>query len=735
MAIFFNPSAAQQQQLQQLLADQQNPASPNYHKWLTPEQYGERFGMAQADLATVSAWLQAHGFQNVSTSRSRTSIEFDGTAAHVQAAFRTPMHRFLLNGKTHYANTAEPSLPSAFAGSVAGITSLNDFRPRPMSVAHYTSSISGKHFLAPGDVGVIYNVKSLYDSGIDGSGQTIAVVGQTPLTQNDDGTHADIDTFRSLASLPAINLQQINLDNVKYSSADVDEANLDIEWTGAIAPKAQIIFVYSSNALFTSLPDIVNNNRAPVISVSYGSCEADYAASDIKTLTNITQQANAQGQTVVVASGDSGAADCDGTAAKPATVATHGLAVDVPAALQNVTAMGGTQFSGDASACPPNDTCSNGVAPDTPYWKGSNSKTDNSPSALSYIPEVVWNSTSATAIAAGGGGLSKQVSRSSWQPAADFQATANPTSLSMSRGGSAQVTLSITDSGQRAVPDISLTSSPDHDGYLICSQGSCVNGYRRADDTLNVIGGTSAASPVFSGVVVLMNQKFGSRQGNVNPTLYALAPSSPSAFHDITSGNNKVPCTMGTTDCPNGGTIGYSAGTGYDLASGLGSIDVGGLVAAWQNSTTPPSTQFPGTITFSCSVSSSLGTTTCSVSPSSVSTGQNATATITATSSSGLGKAPLPWGRWSLEAAFGVAALCFVPTRRNPRPGRKILNRIAFLALMLLLPGLVSCGGGGGGGNSNSNGGNTSMPLSGSVTVTATSSSLNHSITIPVTIN
>jgi subtilase family serine protease len=732
MAIFFNLTPAQKQDLQKLLSEQQDPTSPNYHKWLTPEQYADRFGVNAADLAKITAWLQSHGFRDVSASRSRTSIEFDGTAAQVQSAFRTSIHYFVQNGKTHYANTVSPSLPSAFAEMVSGITSLNDFRPHPMSIAHFTSNVSGKHFLAPGDIGTIYNVKSLYDVGIDGSGQAIAVVGQTPLTQTDDGTHADIDTFRSLGkNLPPINLQQVKVGTVSFSKGDVDEANLDLEWTGAMAPKAAIIFVYSSNALFTSLPDIVNNNRAPVISISYGSCEGDFGASDISTLVNITQQANAQGQSIIAASGDSGATDCDGSASSPATIATHGLAVDVPSSLQNVTGMGGTQFNGDASACPPNDVCPNGTAPDTQYWKGSSSKSDTSASALSYIPETVWNSTSPSGIAAGGGGVSKLISKPSWQTGSG-----------------------VPQDGQRDVPDISLTSSPDHDGYLICSQGSCVNGYRRSDDTLNVIGGTSAASPVFSGVVALMVQQLNTRLGNMNPTLYSLAGSASSAFHDITTGDNKVPCQKGSTDCPNGGTIGYSAAPGYDLASGLGTVDVGALVSAWSGSITPdfkisasPASlsltrgangsatisiaavgNLSGTVALSCAVSSSLGTTTCAVNPNNVTPGQNATLTVTATSSAALKRTPFPWG---FEMSFAIAALFSIPygrSRSNSRAMRKAI--LTFLALVLVI-GMVACGGGGG---SNSNG-NSVATLTGSVTVQATSGSLNHSVTIPVTIN
>ncbi len=732
MAIFFKPSAAQQSDLNEMLREQLDPASPNYHKWLTPEQYGARFGMNPNDLAKVSSWLQAHGFRNLAVSRSRTSIEFDGNAGQVAAAFRTPIHRFVLNGETHYANTASPQLPTAFAGTVSGITSLNDFRPRPMSIAHFTSSISGSHFLVPGDLGTIYNVNSLYNSGIDGTGEAIAVVGQTLLTPTDDGSHADVDTFRSLSGLPAINLQLVKTGTPTYSTGDVDEANLDIEWSGAIAPKAQIVFVYSDNALFTSLPYIVNNNLAPVISISYGNCEASFGASSVTVLTQVLAQANLQGQTITSASGDSGAADCDGSASNPVTIATHGLAVDVPASTQYVTAMGGSEFTGDDAA-----TVSNGVASETQYWKGSSSQTDTSATAKSYIPEIVWNDTDSAGIAAGGGGVSTLFTKPTWQTG-----TGVPTD------------------GQRDVPDISLTSSPNHDGYLICSQSSCVSGFRRSDQTLNVIGGTSAASPVFAGLVALMNQKFGTRLGNVNSMLYSLAGSTSNVFHDITSGDNKVPCQMGTKDCPSGGTIGYSAGTGYDLASGLGTLDAGALVAAW-NGVVPPDftlsanptslalvrsgtgsstiavtgtgSPLGGSVSLTCTVSSSLGATTCSLSPNSVNAGQNSTLTVTATSGAALQSPPLPGHPWGMELSFGLAAVCFIPWGESKRPGRRVLRKasLSLLGLVFVL-GLFACGGGG---SNNNNNNNSFTPLNGTVTVTAVSGGLNHSVTIPVTIN
>ncbi len=732
MAIFFKPSPAQQTALEKLLQQQQDPSSPNYRKWVTPEQYADRFAMAPSDLAKVTAWLQSHGFHNITVARSRNSIEFDGNAGQASAAFRTPIHQVQYRGVTHYANTASPQLPAAFANAVAGITALNNFQPRAMSIAHWTSSVSGNHFLIPGDVGTIYNINSLYNSGIKGDGQSIAVVGQTQLNSlSSDPTqqpHVDIDRFRSLNSLPAINLQFVKTGSPTYSQSDVDEANLDIEWSGAIAPNAQIFFVYSDNALFASLPYIVTNNLAAVISISYGNCEANFDASSVTVLTNVLKQANAQGQTITAAGGDSGAADCD-TGAPPAT---QGLAVDVPASTPYVTGMGGTTFTGDPAAC--NTTCSNGTAPDTQYWTGSSDPNETSSSAKSYIPETAWNDTDSTSISATGGGVSTLFSKPTWQTGTG-----------------------VPNDGQRDVPDIAFSSSPNHDGYIICSQGSCVNGFRMSDQTLNIIGGTSAGSPVFAGVVALLNQKFGMRLGNVNSTLYSVAASTPSAFHDITSGNNMIPCQSGTKNCGSSGMLGYSAGTGYDQVTGLGSVDIGALTAAWNGGTgadftlsaaptslslvrggtgtstisvTATGLPISGSVALTCTVSSTLGTSNCSMSPSSVDVGQTATLTVVATTSAALHRNGLP-GHLGLELSFGLAAVCFLPFRRRGRGARLLRNLMLSALGLVLVLGMFACGGSG----SNNSNNNTSNPLNGTVTVQAVNGSLSHTVSIPVTIN
>jgi subtilase family serine protease len=570
MVMTFSRSAAQQADLDAILSEQQNPLSPYYHQWLTPEQFADRFGLSASDIAKVVDWLRAQGFSVDETARSRSYVAFSGTAAQVAAAFGTPIHHYLVNGETHYANLSDPKLPWPLANVVSGIRGLDDFRPKPRGGVgrtsprpRFTSSISGSHFLVPDDFATIYNLKPLYTSGIDGTGQKIAVMGQTDLIL------ADIATFRSLSGLPASAPTVVLVPGSAdpgIRNGDIDEANLDIQWSGAVARNATIIYVNSTNA-FNSMSFAVSQNLAPVISISYGDCEPNFSAAEINGLVALGQQANAQGQTIVGPSGDSGAADCDFPLTPTSVVksATHGLAVDVPAALPYVTGAGGTTFN-EGSV--------------TTFWNATNNAVNGS--ALSYIPETAWNDTAfeianGGSLAATGGGVSKLFPKPSFQ-----------------------VGTGVPNDGQRDVPDISFNASFDHDGYLMCSQGSCVNGFRQANNNLTVVGGTSAGSPVFAGIVALINQQINAAQANVNPRLYQLAASSPNAFHDITTGDNKVPCTAGTTDCPTGTTsIGFSASVGYDPVTGLGSVDAFNLASAW--GPIPPAfslSALPATVTF-----------------------------------------------------------------------------------------------------------------------------------------
>ncbi len=644
-AMVFRLSPDQQSALEKLLADQQNPDSPNYQKWLTPEQYAARFGMSDSDLARVSAWLKSQGLTVNGLSRARTRVFFSGTAAQVESAFRTELHQFEVNGEMRFANATEVSVPAALSGMVRDFRGLDNIRPQPRAHAvkpNFTSHISGNHFLTPGDFATIYNLNPLYSAGFDGTGQKIAVVGQTQIHT------ADIDAFRTAAGLPAKNLQLVDIDNsTGFSSGDEVEADLDVEWSGGVAKNATILFVFagsnSSQNVFDAFAFAIDNNLAPVISSSYGNCESALGTF-AQTLRQDVQQANSQGQTVTAASGDSGAADCDSASSKSAT---HGLAVDSPASVPEVTGIGGTEFTGDAAGTV-TGTAPNTTAAATTFWGGTTSTTDNLSSALSYIPEMAWNDTTASitagfGLSASGGGASTAFAKPSWQAA-----------------------LTPADA-HRDVPDVSLAASPNHDGSLVCSQAatgssatSCVSGFRDSTQNLSPVGGTSVGAPAFAGIVAILNQAApsgGGGLGNINPKLYTLAVSTPAAFHDITTGNNIVPCTSGSTGCPASAPfqIGLSAGTAYDMVTGLGSIDAHALVTSWPGFVATPdfsvggtpisvlapgqsgtstitvaaTNGFSGTVTLACSGLPAGAT--CAFAPASVTSSGTSTLTITTT--------------------------------------------------------------------------------------------------------
>ena len=540
ITIHIKPSSVQQQSLNQLLSDQQNPASPQYHKWLTPEQYGEQFGASSNDMGKIAAWLQSQGFTVQLTARSRTWITFSGAAQQVQSGLHAEIHRYNVNGETHYANATNPALPAAFAGMVSSIRGLNDFRLKPKNLRKATpqATAGGTHYVVPDDLATIYNVAPLYTASpaINGTGQSLVIVGQSEINAS------DINKFRSTFNLPAINLVQklvptsIGGGNpgLQIQSGDMGESDLDIEWSGAVARDATIYFVYSED-VFTSFFYALDQDYAPVISMSYGDCEY-YDLVDLPTYQSAAQQANAQGITWIAAAGDSGAGDCED---RGAAIAQDGLAVDAPGSIPEVTSVGGTEFN---------------EQPGVVYWSSTN--TANGASALSYIPEMVWNDTYVEQqIAAGGGGASQVFFKPVWQTGTG-----------------------VPNDGVRDVPDVAFNASNYHDTTYVVTDGSVM-----------YFGGTSVGAPVMSGIVTLLNQYLVSTGAqsqpgvaNINPTIYRLAQSSSGSgvFHDVTTGNNALPCVVGSPNCSSG-TFGYNAAPNYDQASGWGSLNVYNFVHQW----------------------------------------------------------------------------------------------------------------------------------------------------------
>ncbi len=543
ITLTFAKSEQQQTDLDQLLRDQLDSTSPMFHRWLTPEQYADKFGASQEDIDKVKAWLESAGLKTVKVARGRDFLVTSGGVQEVGSALRTRIHYFAVGSKRHFANVTEPSMPEALAPLIGSIQGLNDFgfrRGRPIKIEEkdqrqskslapkFFSSPLGMNILAPDDLATIYNVKPLYQQGIDGSGQSLVVIGRVRVDMT------DIQLFRSAFNLPPNDPEQILVPGASeptFDEVNLMEADLDLEWAGAIALKVAIKYVFAPG-LFEAVQYSVDNVIAPVITFSFGLCELPKYAESVQELRQMAQRANAQGITWIASSGDSGAAGCekhDGSSLWAKT----GLAVSLPASIPEVTAIGGTRFAegnGD-------------------YWRST--PNENGGTANGYIPETSWNDSGINGSTGGGGSI--LFLKPAWQSG-----------------------LGVPFNGRRNVPDVSLTASWSHQPYALVTGGQYLSN-----------GGTSASAPSFAAMIVLLNQYLVRNAalsqpglGNINPSLYYLSQTVPSAFHDITTGNNRVLCLSDSPDCVNL-YFGFSAGPGYDQVTGLGSVDAYKLVKSW----------------------------------------------------------------------------------------------------------------------------------------------------------
>lgn len=577
MLLVLKRSPEQEHALRTLLDDQQDKNSPNYHKWVTPEQYGKLFGPSDADMQTITSWLQSHGFE-VGATKGRSVLEFSGSASQVQEAFHTTIHKYVVNGEQHWANSSDPMIPTALTPAVAGVYTLHNFLKKPhYRLAKEKGIITpgkpprinlqgGGHALSPGDYAAIYNINPLYNASptpINGNGISIGIVGRSDIQLS------DIQQFESLFGGSSI-LPQVIVNGPDPGDLPGDdvEATLDVTWSGAIAPGAQIIFV---NSAITDTTDgvtlselyIVENNLTNIMSASFGGCEANFGG-DASGDNAIARQAAAQGISFFASTGDAGAEGCDDPNFESA--AQGPVSVDLPAAAPFVTAVGGTQFNENGN--------------DAIYWNSTNGA--GGESALKYIPEDVWNESCAATscgnnanIAAGGGGISTIFPKPNWQSVVTGTGTLT----------------------NRAIPDLALTAA-GHDAYALCFLGVC------AQNEFFLISGTSASTPSFAGIMALVDQQMGittgnTRQGLANYVLYPLAAAQEAnanlsghcngsstsvtintgcVFNDVTVGNNAVPDTQFTSTL-------YPAAVGYDPASGLGSVNAANLVNQWANST------------------------------------------------------------------------------------------------------------------------------------------------------
>jgi hypothetical protein len=592
MLLVLKRSPAQEHALLGLLDDQQDKASPNYHKWLTPENFGKQFGPADSDVQTVTVWLQSHGFQIGHIAKGKNIIEFSGVASQVQEAFHTAIHKYVVNGEEHWANATDPQIPTALTPVVAGMHTLHNFLKQPMIhiaeqriKGQLVKGKDGKSYvtfpgtppayaLGPADYATIYNINPLYQStpAINGAGETIAIVARSDFYENG----SDVSNFFQVFdwSSPGWPTTLNGPDPGDLGGGDEAEATLDVTWSGAVAPGALPDLVVSATTNTTDGVDlseayIIDNNLGAVMTESFGSCEASQTSAEAQGYATLAEQAAAQGITYLVASGDSGAEGCDDPDIE--TIATGPLSVNVLAATPFNLAVGGTMFNEDGL--------------DSKYWSSTNNA-NNLGSALSYIPEDVWNESclasqcgDSAGIWAGGGGPSTFFTKPAWQSGVE----------------------GIPSDGWRDVPDVALTAAADHDPYLLCLEGSCVpdaDGYI----FFAAVGGTSAPTPAFAGIMALVDQKMGGPQGQAGYVLYRLAaaeklsscnasntsglPASTCIFNDVTVGNNAVP---GEKDYAEPGAP-YQSGVGYDLATGLGSVNVANLVNNWNTVTFTPTT-------------------------------------------------------------------------------------------------------------------------------------------------
>lgn len=664
------PSASQQKAISRLLQQQQDRTSPQYHQWLTPEQYADRFGLSSNDIQKLTTWLQSQGFTIVEVARGRNFIVFSGSAAQAENAFQTKLHNFEVSGQTHFANVTPPSIPAALSGVVVGIRGLNNFRPKSQLVRSkpdYTLPVTGgnEFFLAPGDIATMYDLGPLYTAGTNGTGEKLAVIGET------DVYLADLNDFRSGFDLPMISgctffgttnvIQTCDSTNFQYVVVtgdtdpgspnslqdDLPEADLDLEWSNAVAQQAKIIYVNApdpnGNGVYDSMIFTIDNNLAPVMTMSYSFiCELNEAQFGTPIADEAEfAKANMEGITFLNSSGDFGAAECD--VENQDNFPTLGYSVAYPASSPSVTGVGGTLIPYPDYTIPT-------------FWSATSGT--NGGSLVSNIPEEGWNDDQefgefcvanptnsfctsngitdwATAQAnlqpvllASGGGVSNCITinnsnvctggfpQPAWQ--------AGLSSSAVNPGGIGQTT-----TPTRFSPDVALLASVYWPGYIVCTPVNevtsgtstasiCANGIKSALTTYGVtFGGTSVATPIFAGIVSLLNESFvgpgSTGLGNINPTLYALAATPANGvFHNaastppsLTIGNNGAFCAAGTPSTqpvalqcpstgPNAGFLGFDASnfdptTGYDLVTGLGSVDASKLVTAWGTARTASS--------------------------------------------------------------------------------------------------------------------------------------------------
>ncbi len=645
VSLILKRSDDQEAALDQLLEQQQDKSSPNFHKWLTPDQFGKQFGPADSDIQAVTDWLTSRGFTNIQVSPGRTHIEFNGNIGQINNAFQTQIHHFFVNGKMHMANVSDPQIPAALSPVVRGVTSLHDFRPhalshrlgtfrrtkdsnavKPLFTFGSCGSTTPCYAVGPGDFAKIYNVPATVSGVAPGTGVTIAIV------QDSNINLADAAAYRTMWGLPAnpvnviLNGPDPGIQGPDSATDDEIEADLDTQLAGAVAPGATIDLVVSEDSLSVGLFGtdlsaiyIIDNNIAPVLSESFGACESSITSSGEAFYVDLWQQASAQGITAVISAGDNGSAGCDPTGSNQ-DVASSGVAVSGFASTPYNVALGGTDFQNAG-------TTQNAPSGASSFWNTTNAPTTQT-SAKGYIPEWPWNdSCAALATSSNLGTCTNAIVNANSNPNAanfgvDIIAGSGGPSIFNAKPAYQTGINGMPSAAFRQLPDVSFFAGNGTNAsfYIICQQDANTGtGSSSSSCDLNSpfadfqgVGGTSAAAPAFAAVMAMVNQKTGQRQGNANFVLYQLykngsasticpssaTPASTCIFYDTVAGNNSVACAGGTTNCSNttSGSFGvvvdptkstktpaFVTGTGYDNATGLGSLNVTNLLNAWSS--------------------------------------------------------------------------------------------------------------------------------------------------------
>ncbi|MGO9336580.1 MAG: Ig-like domain repeat protein [Terracidiphilus sp.] len=695
--LMFSRTVGQQSDLNAFVDQVHSVHSKSYHKWLTPVDFGRRFEPADEDVAAVAGWLRRNGLTIEEIPPSKTHITFTGTVGQLQQAFHIKIHHLSVNGEAHKSTMNEPQVPSALAPVIGGLHKLNDFEPKPQYKRvgtfirdpksgratpvkgtvlapsfHEFDSSSGDYEVGPQDFYTIYNENPLLTSDVNGAGVTIAVIEETQVNP------ADVNSFRAqfgLAAYPATPNSTQGGVNYIYgatggvggdaactapetvaqgkSSGDEGEADIDLQWAGTVAPNATIDFVACGPELTTSnfgssgvdhaAQHVVNylSNTVTAASLSYGWCESSLGTSSTTGTgyyNNQWEQFAAEGITAIVSSGDSGTSACNnGSEYITQNPSVNGMGSSAYNISAGGTDLGDTYITEDYA-----------TSPATTWW-GPN--TPNNGSALSYIPEIAWGglcsnslfSSYLDAIGVTEYGTTPEALCNNATLQADGYLAAAGGSGGISTVSAAPTWQSVYGAGlysgsttQRTLPDIALFAAAGFWGHFLPYCESDVATCTSSPNSDSGAGGTSFVAPQVAGLMALINQKTGDRQGQADYTLYNLAdqeygtPGSPNTtnlaecsgsaqganvgasciFRDIAAdtpslqggmiaSNNIEPCPYSSvTDCyrsnssdriglsavttsAHSSTLSYYDGAGYDMVTGVGSVNISNLVNNW----------------------------------------------------------------------------------------------------------------------------------------------------------